>query len=434
MIPVIDLGEVRAPPDEPEPPARTWIRPPLLLLTVLLLAALGGAAVPRYGLVSLFAVPVDAVAAHALTGDTLYVAHARDVTAYRLPAGTPGWSAATARRIGVLIPVATAGVVLAQYEGDSDLAGMLALDARTGRVLWQDPQARLLGAVPGASRALLLHLAELRAVDVPTGRTIWERPRGLGLGWAMPDLDTRQNTPPRLAFDSGDGTTEVVDAASGAVVARSRLESLWPAGVGVSGGGAVTVTTGGFLLAARSVVGGQLFVARQQSGSSVIDAYDLASLAHQWRLTLDPPAFFVTGCGTVLCVDGFASMSGVDPRSGAVRWTSRQWREGRPLPGNRLLLSSSIADMPASIVDAATLRPVRGLVGWFPLAGSAPGRWLIARDAPGLRTWFATLTPDGAGLRPLGWVYGVQISQCEYRDGFVACPTVRDRLQVWRYR
>ncbi|MEN3304017.1 MAG: hypothetical protein V7603_219 [Micromonosporaceae bacterium] len=433
MIPVIDLAEDWTVPDEPERARPPSPRLALVLLSVLLLAALGGAAVPRYGLVSLFAVPIDVGSAHALYGDTLYVSRSDDVRAYRLPAGTLEWSAATAHPVGALIAVAAAGVVLAQYES-GDPTGVLAFDARSGRVLWRDERGRLLGALPGPSRALLLHLDEVRAVDVPTGRTIWERPRGLGVGWAMPDMDPLQNAPPRLAFDGGDGVTEVVDASSGAVVARSRLESLWPAGVGVNGTGSVSATTGGFLLAARSVVGGQLFVARQRSASTVLDAYDLGTLAHQWRITLSPAAFFVTGCGEVLCVDGFSSMTGVDPRSGAVLWYTRQWREARPLPGGRLLVSSSVADAPVSIVDSATLRPVLRLAGWFPLPGSAPGSWLVGRDTQGLRTWFAALAPDGHRVRPLGWVRGVQISQCEYRDAYLACPTVHNELQVWQYR
>jgi hypothetical protein len=196
----------------------------------------------------------------------------------------------------------------------------------------------------------------------------------------------------------------------------------------------VSVTTGGFLLAARTIVGDQLFVARQQNGTSVVDAYDLGTLAHEWRTALNPAAFFVTGCGAVLCADGFGSIAGLDPRTGAVLWTSRQWREARPLPGGRLLMSSSVADNPVSVVDAASLRPVRQLADWFPVAGSAPGTWLVARDATGLRTWFAALDGTGLEMRTLGWVYGVSITQCGYRDRYLTCPTVRNELGVWRYR
>jgi hypothetical protein len=432
MTAVIDLGEDWTLPQELEVPRPASFRLPLVLFGVLLLAALGGAAVPRYGLVSLFTVPIEVGSAHVVYGDTLYVSRTRVVTAYRLPTGTPEWSVATAHPVGALIPVAAAGVVLAQYSS-GDPTGMVALDMRAGRALWHDDRARLLGALPGPRRALLLYRDEVRAVDVPSGRTIWERPRGFGQGWAMPDLDPLQNAPPRLVFDGGSGYTEVVDASSGAVVARLRLESLWPAGVGVSGSGAVSVTTGGFLLAARTIVGGQLFVARQRSGSSVVDAYDLATLAHQWRSTLNPAAFFITGCGAVLCADGFTSIAGVDPRTGTVLWISRQWREARPLPGGRLLMSSSLADTPVSIVDAASLRPVLQLAGWFPLAGTATGTWLVGRDAPELKTWFAALSADGLGVRPLGWVRDVSISQCEYRDEYLVCPTVRNELGVWRF-
>jgi hypothetical protein len=432
VIPVIDLGEDWTLPEEPPRPRAASPRVPLILLSVLLLAALGGAALPRYGLVSLFAVPAEVGSAHVLYGDTLYVSAANEVSAYALPSGTNKWTAFTAHPVGALIPVPAAGVVLAQYSS-GDPTGTLALDARSGRVLWQDQEARLLGALPGPDRALLVYRDEVRGVDVPTGRVVWERPRGFGLGWTMPDLDPLQNVPPRLVFDGGAGFTEVVDASSGAVVARLRLESLWPAGVGVSGSGSVSLTTGGFLVAARTIVGDQLFVARQQGSASVVDAFDLATLAHQWRNRVSPAVFFVTGCGAVLCAAGASSMVGLDTRTGKLLWTSRDWREARALPGGRLLMSSSVASSPVSIVDAATLRPERALPGWFPVAGTAPDSWLIGRDAAGLRTWFAALKPGDGSLRPLGWVYGVAISRCEYRDAYLACPTANDELRVWRY-
>jgi PQQ-like domain len=428
---MIDLGEDWDLPDQPAPPRTSARRLPLILAILLLASLLGGAAVPRYGLVSLFAVPIEVGSVYTVSGDSLYLSRAGQVSAYRLPAGTPEWSAPTAQQVGALLPMPQAGVVLAQFAG-GDPTGMVALDARTGRVLWRDDHARLLGA-PDPRRVLLLVSDQMRAVDVPTGRTIWERPRGLGMGWVLPDVDPLQTAPPRLAFDGGDGVTEVVDAVSGAVVARARLETQWPSGIGVTSDGAVSVTTGGFLLAARSVVGNRLFVARQQDGGTLVDAYDLGTLAHLWRTRLRPSAFFITDCGAVLCADGFTSIAGIDPGSGSVLWNSRQWREARPLPGGRLLVTSATAIEPVSVVDASDLRPIMGLPGWSPVAGFAPGSWLVARDSQGLRTWFAALDPGAPALHPLGWAWGVQISQCEYRDAYLACPTVHNELRLWRY-
>ncbi len=427
---LIDLGEAREVPEEYLPaPRRPGRGLTLAVVGLLLLTLLGADARPRYGLVGLFSVPIDVASTEAIADDALYVSNPHQVAAYRLPSGTPLWTVRTAVAPGAIVPVRGAGTVLVQLVSEEP-RGVLSLDAGTGRILWQDPGAELLGALPGTGRALLLRHDGVRAVDVPTGRTVWERPRGLGMGWDLPDMDPAQNAPPRLAFDGGDGSTEVVDASSGALLVRRQLESHWPAGVP----GPVSVSPSGLLLAARSVVGNQLFVARQQNGHTTLDAYDLGSLAHQWRTTLSPPVFFVTGCAGVLCVDGFSSMFGLDPATGAVRWQSADWRQAWPLPGGRLLVSAAMDGAPASVVDAVSLRQVLGLRTWQPVDGAAGGPWLVARDVSGLRTWFGVLDPARPGVRPLGWAWGLQRSQCLARLGYLACPTVHDLLQVWSYR
>src|SRR5581483_2605658 len=149
-------------------------------------------------------------------------------------------------------------------------------------------RARLLGTVAGSGRALLLHVSQPPevGVDVSTGRTVWARPRGLGVAWVLPDVDPLRTPPAQLTFDSGGGVTEVVDAASGAVLRRAGLEAAWPPG---------------YQLVARSVAGDRLFVARQQAGGVRLDAYDLGTLAHRWRTTLAEGSFFVASCGALLC-------------------------------------------------------------------------------------------------------------------------------------
>lgn len=434
MTVLIDLGEVRELPPEPEPPRRRRPlsrRTALILAGLLLVVTMGGAAVPRRGLTGLFAVPIEVSSAHLLDGDTLYVSHDARIDAYRLPDGTRRWTTPAPRPVGLFLPVPAAGVVLAGY-ATGDPTGMLALDARTGRVLWRDDRSRLLGALSSPSRALLVRLDDLRAVDLPTGRTVWERPRALGMGLTVSGRDPTLAVPARLAFDSGGGVTEVVDAGTGTVVARSRLESHWP--LAPPGQAAGSGPLSGYLLAARSVVGGRLFVARSQGGSTMIDAYDLVTLAHQWRTQVSRPAFFVTACGPVLCVAGYGPTTGLDPRSGAVLWDSGKWRDVRGLPGGRLLVSGSDSGEPTSVMDATGLRPLLRLPGWRPLLGSARRSWLVGRDTGGLRTWFAVLDPAGPAIHPFGWVSGVQTGQCEYGDAYLACPTVGNQLQVWRYR
>jgi PQQ-like domain len=454
---VIDLGATWVPLEEPEPPPRPpSARVPLILAILLLLAPLAGAAVPRPALRGLFAVPIEVGDPFAIAAQTLYTAGSGRVTAYRIPGGAPAWSTATGP-VEALLWLPGAGVVLAQLES-AEPGGVLALEARTGRVVWRAARARLLGAAD-ERRAVVLVADPGLTVDVPTGRTLWERPRGLGMAWMLPDVDPSRSAPPRLAFDGGTGVTEVLAAATGAVLARARLEAGWPAGAGGAGGpagaggadgpagaggadgpagaggadgpagaggAAGPAQPDGFLLAARSVAGGRLLVARQRPDGTVLDAFDLDTLAHEWRTRITPAAYFVTDCGEVLCADGFSAITGLDPGTGRVAWMSWQWRQGRPLAGGRLLMSRSLSGAPVAVVERGTLRPALGLAGWLPVQG------MVARDAAGQRSWFATVEPAGPRLRILGWAQGVQISQCQYTDAYLACPSMQDRLRLWR--
>ena len=88
MQAVIDLGEDWAPPADSERPLRQISpRVPLALLSLVLVALLGGSALPRYTMVSLFSVPLATNGAYAIGSDAVYTERDGEITGYRLPGG-----------------------------------------------------------------------------------------------------------------------------------------------------------------------------------------------------------------------------------------------------------------------------------------------------------------------------------------------------------
>ena len=145
MQAVIDLGEDWAPPADSERPLRQISpRVPLALLSLVLVALLGGSALPRYTMVSLFSVPLATNGAYAIGSDAVYTERDGEITGYRLPGGARRWSAEVGHPVDALQPIPEAGVVLAEYgTGEDGWGGVVALDARTGRVRWRDDRARV---------------------------------------------------------------------------------------------------------------------------------------------------------------------------------------------------------------------------------------------------------------------------------------------------
>ncbi len=413
---VIDLGEDWSAPASAGPagPARV-ARWPLVVVAVLALLLPTGSTVVEPGLVPLFRVPLGATNAFALSGDTLYASSGAQVTGYRLGDGRTLWRAPLPYRPDGLIVAGT--VVLAQSTA-AGTSRTVALDSGTGRPLWTEP-AQVDRVLPGSGLAVMSTVsargpAGLHAVALRTGATVWRGPAAIGTRTVF-DLDSPADRPPRVAFWVPDGTVEVAAAATGQVLASARLPT--PA-LGASWLG---------------VAAGRLLVARRLGGGTEFTAYRLDSLAQDWRVTVDSTVYTAAGCGPVLCLYGAGELAGLDPATGAVRWASRVWVGAYPLPGSRLLLTTSGADVRQRVADALTLRPVSDLVPWTPVAGESGAAALFSRRADPPRTWFAVL--DGASGRPrlVGSVRDAVRELCVATAGRLACPTGHHGLQIWRF-
>ncbi|MEN3304350.1 MAG: hypothetical protein V7603_552 [Micromonosporaceae bacterium] len=425
---VIELGADRAVPEQPDRPARPRTRW-LFAAGLALASAMGGAAVPRPGLVPRFQVPYAVGAAFVSGGDTLYVTAHGSVSAYRLPDGARRWSVPAPGTVeGMQLATGSRVLLVSRAEPPTSTVG---LDTRTGRQLWRSDSVLVAAVLPGDRQVLLFTPGPgasslMRAVDVRSGQAMWSRTQLGTVAPTGPWTDLRAE-PPRLVFQTVDGGVEVVAAPTGEVLLRGRLPDLPAPGPARFRPEDAQLST----------AGDQLLVIRG-GDTRTLEAFDLGTLARRWRARLPAAGYFATSCGTVLCVFGPQWMTGVDPGSGALLWHTHLWQGAQALPGGRLLVSSGEPDLRLAIVVAATLRPVLDLKSWRALGGGPGGQQplVLARTTADLRTWFAVVDPavPHPVIRTLGGAGGVLDEECLAFDGYLACPTVHNRLQVWRYR
>jgi outer membrane protein assembly factor BamB len=448
-VAAIDLGEGWA-----EPAAEITSRVPtravrLLAVGLALLLLLAGSVLPRPGLTSLFTVPIDVNSAYALDSRTLYVSRVGQISAYRLPGGARLWQRTDQHAVGTLAVVPGAGVVLAELRAAPPPTGVLALDARTGQVLWRVAQMAVAGILADQRTALLAMLDDtgvsaVYGVDLRTGRPIWQRQLDSAVTLVMAGAsESDRDLGHLVVFDGSGGLTEVVDGATGGVLVRSRLIAHEPVPAGTvdeaTDGIAPDYKPGMLLSATRRL----LLVATSGHQQTSIDAYDLATLNPRWHVTLPRAVFIVGECGAVLCANGSSTITGLDPLTGAELWHTVSIRNVITLPGGRLLVSGEGLGNADSIVEAASLRPVLSLGRWAPLGGTDTGPVVVARDDINLRTWFAVVAGTDAksvgrgtipAIHPLGSAWGIRRDSCGVDDaGYLACVTIRNELTVWSY-
>jgi outer membrane protein assembly factor BamB len=417
---LIELGEDRTEPvPERRPPHRAPRWPVALGLVLALL--LGGAAAPRPGLVPLYRVPYRIASSFALGPDTVYVTTGTRVSAYDLRTGTHRWDATAPFPPQSLVPVGDVVLGVVSPNPDDPQLGTVAFDAGTGRLLWRQ-QATVADVAAGT--AILETVGSegplgVHGVDLRTGRTVWTGP-GVPGAWPVYDLLESVGQDSRMVFwvpDTAGGTTEVVDEATGRVLSRARLP------IGPVGGSS-----------SLTIADGLLVVAQPEGSGTRVTTYALDTLAQRWQTLVSATGYGGLPCGPVLCLFGYNQLTGLDPATGAVRWQTAEWIDAQPLPGERLLLSSARQGSDRLVADATTLRPVTTLTPWEAVGGQAPPPLLLSRDTPSLRTWFAELPTGTTTPLVLGSVPPVQRPQCAAAAGYLACPTVHNELQVWRYR
>ena len=179
----------------------------------------------------------------------------------------------------------------------------------------------------------------------------------------------------------------------------------------------------------------RILVTYPVSGRSVFTSFDADRLARQWTVSLDQGNYGVVDCGPRLCLSSASGgVQALDRATGRTRWQLSPASSGYPLD-DRYVLAILGANQ-SDVLDSATGRQVLHLDGWTAVP-FRPGRPLFYRPEPrARRMWVAVIATDPTGLRILGSVANpnADVSDCVTSDGYLACRTVKDTIQVWRVR
>ncbi|MGC4896481.1 PQQ-binding-like beta-propeller repeat protein [Micromonospora sp. DT31] len=413
---LIDLGELR---DEPAPeasrPPRSVGRPfRILLALVVMLATLTAGAPPARPRVS--TLPGGLGAAVFISGDGVFVVRllgpsadaTREIVAYR--ADRERWR----RRLpgpGTVVSVwEYAGRVLVlRQTGDDQAWDTVAYDAGTGAPAWRQPgaaisvgEALLIQPVAGAARQ------PVRRVDPVDGRTLWTAPTTgeLQFGSGSAGLD-------RLLLTAEAGRAVVLDVHDGTRLAARDLRLGGPLGR------RRVVVADGLLLEFGALTG-------------VVNAYDLTTLRPRWTVTL-PSVGYVDPCGALLCaVRQSGGMWGLDPATGAVRWSVARWSGVVTAGAGRLLVGATDAGGGLAVLDAADGRVVADLGQWSVIPGyEVGGPLFVTRSLSGGRLLLAEADTSGDPPRPRDVFSG---SDCESGTTLLACRNRDADVELWRLR
>jgi outer membrane protein assembly factor BamB len=444
----LDLTAQPGPAPTSIPPARRY-RTAGLVLAVVLVLALGGAAAPdalRWSYLGTIPSSPIPESPFQLDGDRVYTAsglgNARAVSAWTV-AKPPVrlWSVRfPARELG---PDQVAyGDVRAKRAGDvvliTDGPDTTAVDPGTGATKWhlsigvhplpggrvglvQDPKFRAgteydqSGGAPGElyfSATGVPHdeppvRTELRGVDLRTGATVW----------------TAEPPGSVVAFDDPDGVLVLASdrltlhaAATGAVLRETMLAPL-----------------DGQKPEAGRLVGDLVLVSYGADDSKTrnLVAYSTRTLKPVWQVpearVLTDPAL----CLDVVCADDKNGASVLDPATGRVLWHT----PGLDLMryGDDVMEWDSAGSDPLRLADARNGDELLRLTGWHnDLAMSDDSPLMLRRTDSSQASVFAVVTGDPARLRPLGVTHGA-VSACATDARFVICRSA-GALQAFAYR
>jgi outer membrane protein assembly factor BamB len=408
---LIDLGEAGAAVEPAAAPVNLprLRRLALAVLTVAGLLALAAAAPPAPSRVRpLWATALRPSDTVAVSGRTVYVTGNNPaVTAYDLATGRVRWRTLTGAAYG-LQPAGE--VLLVAVDGSTSQPGQgtVALDAATGRKLWQaDGDASL--PVAGGD-ALLAETDQfgvttgLRVVRLRDGHQRWRRAIAPTGAWTT---ITDGGRPTAIVTVTGTGDTTVYGYDDGAVRHRSRIP--W----------------NGVYSSTFFPVGPELVVVRTASAQTVATIYRAADLRPLWRS--DELIGYVTACGALICTAGVRGVAGREPATGREIWRRDDLNFVWNLGGGRLLLSAAanLASATTVLVDAVTGRTLgRPLGGQQAFTAGAAGSLLLLRATgrPPGRTAVSRLDLADGRQTVLGAVERFAEQDCQGTSGYLLCP------------
>jgi outer membrane protein assembly factor BamB len=297
------------------------------------------------------------------------------------------------------------------------------LDTASGRQLWELNTTDTAGVAGMAAGAVLIRsdlnatTSRLRLVDARTGREIWSRT--VGPIAVLGPVDMFAAAPTRIVAVAVSGEVTVLRWTDGALLGRGSLDTQLPVRANFD------TTVSDFF--GVSAVGDRIYVSRRDHGRASMTAFSDLPVTRLWSAA-GGPAGYVSDCAAVLCVADTRSVAGIDPATGAVRWTAPEIGSADRLDATRLLGYDQEENPNAAILDARTGRVVRRLGQTFRVAGL-----LVRLDGvvPG-RSWVSVVdpadgTPHTVGSLTVGAPYG-----CAARSAYLACPTINGPTGVWQ--
>jgi outer membrane protein assembly factor BamB len=436
---LIDLGEAAWDEFTPGPPA-DHRRIQRALLAVLVAAGVFVLAGSAHGstpsLRPVWNIPYSERNTTTFDRHTLYVAGLDEqsrssLTAYDLATGARRWSSPagdepTGHRPQVLgdVVIASADPRMVTHEDSNgnrysfpSARTTIALDAATGARLWRTSgEAR----VSTGTGTLLIsendeqgRAVRLRQVRPRDGVDIWSRALPPLAAWTLlPDDDN----PTAIATATSAGQFTIFGYAAGEPRRHGRMSwatkaitpILWPAGNN--------------LAVIRDIT----------ADDNNTTVYDSTTFQPLWT------SGWVLTCGRLVCSTDVRGVTGRDPVTGRVVWTSPGAQDTIPVSDDRVLFGAGVEPQKLQLADAKTGRPIgRPLTGLPSGLDSAANAVLVLRSssqpvgstvvtrldlADGRQSvlgWF----PSPGGLTPGG------PTPCVAAPGYLVCP-VGDKLQI----
>ncbi|GAB3956473.1 hypothetical protein GCM10027614_68810 [Micromonospora vulcania] len=276
----------------------------------------------------------------------------RRLAAFRLPGGEPAWQTPLPADGQSWWVTPLDGTLLAtghRSNPDGESTVTVALDRATGAYRWQQPGSPVLLA----DGNLLLQSTDaggsgtMRAVDPCCGTVRWQ------LSTPPADVTYRavDGLVDRVVFSSANGPTEVRDALTGTVLARTDLR-----------------TPGGGAYASVQVVDDLLLTVG--GVPATVTAYGLDRLDRRWS-TIAEGSLYSTECTPVICLQTRSGgVRAIDLDAGRELWSSERW--GWVWPYADRLLATTLSSAGPGAEELVVLDPPTGRV----LAEL--GRWELA--------------------------------------------------------
>jgi outer membrane protein assembly factor BamB len=430
-VPLIDLDLV-GPPEREGAPRGPFARRPVLawlaVAAVLAVAACGGSAdagAGRLDKVLTFPAVQDG---HLVIGSGAVFAAARnadgstEIQRRSLDGRGAEWSVPAAGAVEQFTVRPAAQVLLASMAGDATTA----LDMRTGRMLWRhatgyhvvtsDDAAVFIDPPDNAGPPQTIEVVELR-----TGRTVWSRTAESHSEWHIDGAATPTDTPQYVVNVEPGGAVTTFRLADGAVLARRALR--------LPASGAIGDNDEDFTQ--TSIVGDALFHARSDRRRRSLSAFSIDTLQPRWR-TDNAAVGPVTSCGAVVCVNEIGSVTALDPRTSAVRWTAAPWTFATALDDRLIAFTGQHSDS-AALLDPGTGKVVQRLGTGWPLERST--RYFLRQDdsSPG-RPWVVDMGTGRQAARVLGRVEDSTSMSCDADGPYLACMSPIGTVTAWRVR